>query len=203
MPQPSRMRKLTLDLGMEVERLLKKLPGADPKLRGDAEPAFGASMPGAERSGAPAPRHSVGATMSPSQGAGALRGGGARGVPISGAAASFAHAPQSAAQRAARARRDELIGAWGRTLSSAALGVAVLWWPYARDCGWLLHAYLGVVAAVLVTGGWASFSAWRVRVAAAHVVALVVMFWGTVLAAEEILPRIGYAASSAIWTCGR
>ncbi len=199
MPQPSRMRKLTLDLGMEVERLMKKLPGADPKLRGDDEPALSATA-----AGAPAPRRSIGASMSPSNGANGLRGGGARGVPIAGAAAAnFPHAPLTAAQRAAHARRMELMGAWARTLSSAALGVAVLYWPYARECGWLLHAYLGCVAAVLVTGGWASFSAWRVRVAAAHVVALVVMFWGTVLAAEQILPRIGYAASSAIWTCGR
>ena len=35
-----------------------------------------------------------------------------------------------------------------------------------------------------------------------NVISVVVFFWGVVLAAEQILPRIGYAALPAIWSCG-
>ena len=58
-----------------------------------------------------------------------------------------------------------------------------------------------LVLAVLLTGCWASWNAWRFRVASAHVTALIVVFWGIVLAAEQLLPRIGYAAVDAVWSC--
>jgi hypothetical protein len=82
-----------------------------------------------------------------------------------------------------------------------AVGAAVSQWPYARECGWMLYLYLGVIAAVLVAGGWGTVWAWRVRVAGAHVLSLMVVFWGIVLAAEVILPRVGYAAERAAWQC--
>lgn len=175
--EPTLRRKLTTDLGLEVERLVKMLQGAEPARAVATTPTGKPASPPRPSAAVPA-----GALLS---------SGGARGVPAS---------PYRRA--AAAPSRDELIGAWARAGASATLGLAVLWWPYAHDCGWLLHAYLGVIAAVMITGGWASISAWRARVAAAHVVALVVAFWGVVLAAETILPRIGYAATSAIWTCG-
>lgn len=159
--RPSRMRAFTDSLGLEIDRLIKQLPGADPKLLGDGE--------------APAP-----GTPRPS-----------RAVRSTGAAAGAAEA----------ARRVELIGVWMRTSAAAGLGTAVIYWPYAHDCGWLLHLYLGVVGAVLVTGCWASWNAWRLRAAVAHVIALVVVYWGILLAAEQVLPRIGYAAVEASWRC--
>jgi hypothetical protein len=57
------------------------------------------------------------------------------------------------------------------------------------------------VFVVLVTAGWAAIAAWRLRMATAHVLALVAGFWGVVLAAEQVLPRVGYAAESQAWTC--
>jgi len=35
----------------------------------------------------------------------------------------------------------------------------------------------------------------------AHVVSLGLIVWGLVLAAQQVLPRIGYAAASASWRC--
>jgi hypothetical protein len=35
----------------------------------------------------------------------------------------------------------------------------------------------------------------------AHILALVILFWGIVLAAEQVLARIGYAAERASWRC--
>jgi hypothetical protein len=160
---PSRTRKDTLSL--EIDKLLKQLPGGDPMLRGDPEPAP-----------APHPRP----TGSAMGGAGATR--------------PLAPVPSIRAQR---------LGAWLRALLAVGFGAAVSQWPYARDCGSTLYIYMGVIAVVQITGAWAAIWSWRVRVAAAHLLALVVIFWGIVLAAEQILPRIGYAARSAAWSCVR
>jgi hypothetical protein len=35
-----------------------------------------------------------------------------------------------------------------------------------------------------------------------HLVSFVLFYWGLVLAAEQVLPRIGYAADPAAWLCG-
>lgn len=165
----NRIRQLTDSFGLEIERLIKKLPGADPHLRGDPDDQAPPSPPRPSRA-----------------------------IPAS---AGTSPSTNSAILPALTPRQLELIGAWLRTVAATGLGAAVLYWPYAHDCGWLLHAYLGVVGAVLVSGCWASWTAWRARVAAAHVTALIVVFWGIVLAAEQLLPRIGYAAVDAAWKC--
>jgi hypothetical protein len=162
-------------LAREIDRLLRKLPGADPTLKGDPEPAA-ARVPTA-------------------------RPGGAAGVAggVSGPATPGTRPRVGvAAEPSLRARQ---AGVWVRTVLGAALGVAVAWWPYAAGCGWSLYLYMAVIAVVMLAGGWASVWAWRVRVAFAHVVALILVFWGVVLAAEQILPRLGYAAESATWSC--
>jgi hypothetical protein len=173
MTPPSRIRSLTNGLGLEIEKLIRQLPGADPMLRGDSAPTD-----------APSPRRSV-ATFAA--------------VAPPGSAPAAASGPRSAE----RDRWVMLAGVWLRTSAAAGLGAAVLYWPYAHDCGLYLHLYMGVIAAVLVSGGWASIIAWRSHVALAHLFALIVFFWGIVLAAEQVLPRIGYAAIEASWMCGR
>ncbi len=137
--------------------------------------------------GAPTPRGDDAA-----QPPGATRPGEA-GRPLSGMAAIPRHPePSPLAQK---------LGVWVRALLAAGVGVAASQWPYVRACGGMLWLYLGVVATVLIAGGWAAAWSWRVRVAAAHLLALIVVFWGIVLAAEQILPRIGYAADAAAWEC--
>ena len=95
----------------------------------------------------------------------------------------------------------QIAGLWGMMLLGVAVGVGMLAWPYAHACGFPLFAYLGAVTAVLLLGGWTAVTAWRYRVAAVHAIALVITFWGIVLAAEQLLPRIGYARTSATWSC--
>lgn len=97
--------------------------------------------------------------------------------------------------------RDRLT-TWGQVALGAGLGVALTGWPYAHACGFPLVGYLAVVMLVEIVAGWAAMSAWRYRMAVAHVAALVVAFWGIVLAAEQVLPRVGYAAAEASWGCG-
>ena len=93
------------------------------------------------------------------------------------------------------------VGVWARAAGGAAFGAALTQWPYRADCGWPLYGYLATVFVVLVTAGWAAIAAWRLRMAAAHVLALVAGFWGVVLAAEPVRPRVGYAAELQAWTC--
>jgi hypothetical protein len=93
------------------------------------------------------------------------------------------------------------VGVWARAAGAAGLGAALTQWPYRSDCGWALYGYLAAVFAVLLTAGWAAVAAWRLRIAPAHVLTLVAGFWGIVLAAEQVLPRVGYAAESRAWSC--
>lgn len=98
--------------------------------------------------------------------------------------------------------QDELFGPWARVVLSLALGTTIVWWPYSRSCGFPLLGYLGAVFTIIVSGGWAASSAWRYRAGLAHILALIIMFYGLVMAAAELLPRTGYALDRATWKCG-
>jgi hypothetical protein len=145
-------------LAREVERLLKKLPGADPSLRGTPEPA---PRPPGVTTG---PRPAIG-------------------------------------QPRPALTTGQIWGLVGRVAVGVGLGVALTQWPYASRCGWPLLGYLAAVLALLLSGGWAAVAAWKHHVGIAHAAALIVFFWGVVLAAEQVLPRVGYAAESATWRC--
>lgn len=106
---------------------------------------------------------------------------------------------RSAVQRD-RSHRDGAM-LWIRLALAAGLGVMMTQWPYQFSCDWPLAGYLGAVAAIIITCGWLMMDAWRLRRPVAHVAAMIVAFWGVVLAAEQLLPRIGYAAELAVWRC--
>jgi hypothetical protein len=107
----------------------------------------------------------------------------------------------SVARPSAAISRGDLIALWTRVLLGAVLGVLMTQWPYAHRCGLPLLGYLGAVAAVLLAAAWIAFASWRLRRGVAHVVGFILFFWGIVLAAEQLLPRIGYAALEASWQC--
>jgi heme A synthase len=81
------------------------------------------------------------------------------------------------------------------------LGGLMTQWPYPHGCGLPLLGYLGAVAMVMVTGAWIAVVSWKLRHVVAHILAFVILFWGIVLVAERVLPRIGYAAEPASWRC--
>jgi hypothetical protein len=68
-----------------------------------------------------------------------------------------------------------------------------------------MAGYLLAVAVVTIGGVWSSRWTWRHRTARAHVLSLLLIVWGIVLAAIEVLPRIGYAREDAArplgWGC--
>ena len=92
-----------------------------------------------------------------------------------------------------------------RLALATALAVGILFWPYPSRCGVGLGGYLVAVAAVTVAGVWSSVWTWRHRTARAHMLSLLLVVWGIVLGALEILPRTGYAKADAArpagWVC--
>ena len=119
-----------------------------------------------------APAAPGGAPVAPSRGAG---------VPAAGRMATFT--------------------TWLRVILGLALAVGITQWPYPSACGFNLVVYLGAIGVVSVAGLWSSISSWRRRLGLAHVLSLLVLLWGLLLAAREVLPRTGYAKHVRTWSC--
>ncbi len=101
--------------------------------------------------------------------------------------------------------RTSTFGALARLSLAVLVGVAILFWPYTARCGAGLAAYLGAVGVVVLAGAWSAVWTWRHRTARAHLLSLLIVVWGIVLGAMEILPRAGYAIPTvehpAAWSC--
>lgn len=114
---------------------------------------------------------------------------------------SAAVSPDSAAPGS----RAATFALYGRIGLSVALGVGMMFWPYDAKCGTGLGLYLGAVAAVMISGIWSAVWSWRHRAARLHSLSLLIVLWGIVLGALDVLPRIGYAKPSllhpATWAC--
>lgn len=143
----------------EVDRLLAKLPAADPTLAGGSAPAV----------------------KRPPAGPPSL-------APVGGAG------PGAISGR-------EWLGTWARVALGLLIGIGMTQWPYTHGCGLRLIFYLVGVAAVVVAGVWSSISSWKRRLGFAHVLSQTLVIWGLVLAAREVLPRVGYAKQEASWLC--
>jgi uncharacterized YccA/Bax inhibitor family protein len=92
-----------------------------------------------------------------------------------------------------------------RLLLAILVGAAMYIWPYPAKCGVGLAGYLAAVGVVIAGGLWATVWTWRHRAARAHTLSLLVVLWGLVLGAIQILPRTGYAKPDAnhpaAWLC--
>jgi hypothetical protein len=113
----------------------------------------------------------------------------------SGPAGATIHYVQAAPQ-------EDLLGPWARVLLGLALGTMIAWWPYPRSCGFPLLWYLGAILTIMLAGGWAAVAAWRYRASLAHIIAMILVLYGIMLGAAELLPRTGYAVDHATWQCG-
>lgn len=102
---------------------------------------------------------------------------------------------------AARPTRGEWLGTWARVALGLAIGVGMTQWPYTHGCGIRLLAYAVGVGAVLAAGIWSSLSSWKRRLGLAHALSQLLIIWGLVLAAREVLPRVGYAKLEGVWFC--
>lgn len=106
------------------------------------------------------------------------------------------------------AQQQRTTTTWGvflRLALTVALGAGMVFWPYSARCGLDLAAYLGAVTILILSGIWSSVWTFRHRAGRAHVLALLLVVWGVVLASMEVLPRSGYAKPSAAhpgaWSC--
>ena len=113
--------------------------------------------------------------------------------------------PQAKAVVVDQQRTTSTFGVFARLTLSVALGVGIVFWPYSARCGLGLAAYLGAVAALVVSGVWSSIWTWRHRSSRAHTLSLLLVLWGLLLGAIDVLPRAGYAvptaAHPATWGC--
>ena len=113
--------------------------------------------------------------------------------------------PAARAAVAAERATTRTWPAFVRLALATALAVGILFWPYPSRCGVGLAGYLMAVSAVTVGGLWSSVWTWRHRTARAHVLSLLLVIWGLVLGAMEILPRTGYAKPDSArpvgWVC--
>ena len=107
--------------------------------------------------------------------------------------ASAAATPQAKAEIKAQQGRTRTLGVLARLTLAVALGVGMLFWPYDARCGFGLAGYLASVGVVVGSGVWSAIWSWRHRAPRAHVLSLLIVLWGLVLGAAEILPRSGYA----------
>jgi hypothetical protein len=140
----------------EVDKLLAKLPAADPSLG---------------RGAAPSPARQ-----------------GPAGAGLAGTAAGHTTAADH-------------LGTWIKVGLGLLVGIGMIFWPYSHACGFRLWFYLGAAGTVVVAGVWSSISSWRSRLGLAHTLSQGLIIWGLVLAAGEVLPRIGYAKDAATWLC--
>ena len=120
--------------------------------------------------------------------------------------------PKSAAKTTSQAQaivekqsRTSTLGVLVRLLLAVALGIGMIFWPYQARCGFGLFAYLLAVVVLIGAGVWSAVWAWRHRAGKAHVLSLLIVVWGTILGAQELLPRIGYAKPTlehpSVWQC--
>ena len=118
---------------------------------------------------------------------------------------SPATTPAAKAETAKLQAETSTLGVFARLVLGVALGVGMFFWPYSARCGIGLAAYLGAVVVLIIAGVWSGIWAWRHRSGRAHLLAILLAVWGSVLGAIEILPRVGYAKPSAQhpaeWIC--
>jgi hypothetical protein len=99
------------------------------------------------------------------------------------------------------ARRGSVALTWFWVVLGIALAVALPIWPYDKTCGIRLIFFLGAIGITAIVGVLAALASWSHRRGFAHVLSLIIMGWAGVLAAREVLPRVGYAKQSSTWMC--
>ena len=91
--------------------------------------------------------------------------------------------------------------AWFWALLAILLAVALIVWPYDRSCGIRLIFFLGACLLALLAGVVGGVTGWAHRQGLPFVLSLLVLLWAGVMAAREVLPRVGYARQNLEWTC--
>ena len=114
---------------------------------------------------------------------------------------------QKIKELAAKERFDErlaLVGIWARLVLVGALATSLYWWPYGRDCGFPLAAFLISQMMVIVGGLTIAIRTWRDRIAWAFLGSALFIVGAWTVLALHTLPRLGFpmAPSTSVgWSC--
>ncbi len=122
-------------------------------------------------------------------------------TPSASSAPTVRNTPAVAPPGADLTAAGQWLGTWARVVLGLLIGIGMTQWPYTHGCGLRLIFYLVGVAAVIAAGTWSGISSWKRRLGVAHVLSQGLIIFGLVLAAREVLPRIGYAKVAAPWLC--
>jgi hypothetical protein len=110
-------------------------------------------------------------------------------------------APRGPAPAEPAGARGSVARTWFWMALAVLLAAALPLWPYGKGCGLQLFFYLGAAALALLAGAAGAINSWRSRRGLPHVISLLVVVFAGVMAAREVLPRVGYAAASETWFC--
>jgi hypothetical protein len=110
-------------------------------------------------------------------------------------------APRGPALAEPAGGRGSVAMTWFWMALAVLLAAALTLWPYGKGCGLQLFFYLGAAALALLAGAAGAIHSWRSRRGLPHVVSLLVVAFAGVMAAREVLPRIGYTAAAETWLC--
>ena len=121
--------------------------------------------------------------------------------------AESVRAKRAAEHRTGERKRQNVaeFGVWMRLTVVMILVGSVNFWPYARACGVGLFGFLAAGSLIVAGGLWVSGLTFKHRMPRAHAASLIVVLWGLVLVADEVLPRTGYAHTDPLnpprWSC--
>jgi hypothetical protein len=90
---------------------------------------------------------------------------------------------------------------WFWTAIALLLGLALLLWPFDRNCGIRLIFFIGAGGLALLAGVLGALNSWAHHRGLAHLLSLLVIGFAAVMLMREILPRAGYAKEARDWTC--
>lgn len=96
------------------------------------------------------------------------------------------------------------IGVWARLVLVATLTVSLFSWPYGRECGFPVVAFLISNAMAIVGGVSLGVRTWRDRMVWPFVASLLVILIAWTVIAMHALPRLGYSPAgitTAGWSC--
>lgn len=111
---------------------------------------------------------------------------------------------QEAVTKNRLAERLSLVGIWVRLVLVAALTLSVFWWPYGRDCGLPLVAFLSANMIVIVGALALAVRTWRDRMAGVFTASALCAVVAWTIIAAHTLPRLGYSplgGTAAGWSC--
>jgi|GEM_PF-268045 len=91
---------------------------------------------------------------------------------------------------------------WVKVTIAVAAAAGLMYWPWPARCGPPLLGFTAATGAVALLGLWSAVGTWRHRLGLAHVASLLVIVWGMLLGAREVLPRVRYAVPTATRTAG-